>query len=332
MEKSWCLTDRISCSAVFLIAALACVWAVPAHADTYRPWPGDFLRMGVGARAMGMGNAYNAMEGDIFSSYYNPAGLASIHGKQLALSHRYMTMDRYFTHLALGGKIGPDASFAFSWIGAGTEEIQGRDLNGNRTGNLKDSRNSFGVSFSKNINRYVAIGITPKLSLWKLADDDARAFGADVGILVRPLECLNAAFVVRDINSRFTWESKRWGDVIGAADGQAMEKEDKFPLYYTFGAAWTGIGDRLVISGMVESVEDNPAGFDFGASYAVNRLFTVRGGVYNYTRTDGLDFGSVTGGFSLRVTGTIAFDYTFASDSVENDRLHLFSLLLSYEE
>ena len=83
---------------------------------------------------------------------------------------------------------------------------------------------------------------------------------------------------------------------------------------------------------MTESVEDNPTGFDFGASYAVNRMLAVRGGVYNYTRAGGLDYGSVTGGFSLRVTGTIGFDYTFASDSVENDRLHLFSLLLSYEE
>ncbi len=281
---------------------------------------------------MGMGNAYNAIEGDIFSSYYNPAGLAAISGKQMALSHRYMTMDRYFTHLALGGKIGPDAAFAFSWIGAGTEEIQGRDLNGNRTGNLKDSRNAFGVTFSKNINRYVAIGITPKLSLWKLADDDARAFGVDCGILLRPIEHLTAAFVVRDINSRFTWESKRWGDVIGAVDGQSMEKEDKFPMYYTVGAAWTGLDGKLVISGMTESVEDNPTGIDFGASYEVNRLFTVRGGIYNYSSADGLDYGSVTGGFSLRVTGTICFDYTFASDSVENDRLHLFSLLLSYEE
>lgn len=314
-----------------MIGALAAT-VQTASCESMRAWPGEFLRMGAGARAMAMGNAYSAVDGDIFSSYYNPAGLASLESRQFALSYRYMSMDRYFTHAVFASRIGPDAGFAISWLGAGTEDIQGRDLNGNPTGNLNDSRNSFGVTFAKGLGSRVSLGITPKLSLWKLADDDAKAFGFDIGVLVFPVESLSAAFVIRDINSRFTWESKRWNDVISDADGQPMEKVDKFPLFYTAGMAWKPIGDKLLLSAMVESVEDNPLGYDFGASFAYNNMFTLRAGVYNYTASGGLDYGSFTAGFSLQVTRTIAFDYAFASDTVENDRLHILSLVLTYGE
>lgn len=361
MEKSWCSTRRPNecfalagdpaeragapksamhstgnpvrgavCSAWIIVVLLATAGNAPC--EHWWAWPGDFLRMGAGARAMAMGNAYSAVDGDVFSSYYNPAGLASIGGRQIGLSYRYMSMDRYFTHLAFAGRIGPDAGFAFSWIGAGTDGIQGRDLNGNPTGNLKDSRNSFGVTFSKSIGSRLSVGVTPKLTLWKLAGEDAKAFGADIGVLVRPLESLSAAFVLRDMNSRFTWDSGRWSDTISGADGQPMEKDDKFPLCYTIGLAWKPLGDRFVLCAMTESVQDNPTGYDFGASWAYNRILTLRAGVYNYTTTDGLDYGSITAGFGLRVTGTIGFDYTFASDSIENDRLHLVSLVLTYGE
>jgi hypothetical protein len=301
-----------------------------APCEDMRAWPGDFLRMGVGARAMAMGNAYSAVDGDVFSAYYNPAGLASLEGRQIGLSYRYMSMDRHFTHLAFGSRIGPDAGFAFTWLGAGTDDIQGRDLSGNSTGNLKDSRNSFGVTFSKQAGPHISLGITPKVSLWNLGGENAKAFGFDLGVLVRPTESLSAAFVLRDINSRFTWESKRWADVIGDSDGQPMQKEDKFPVYYTLGLAWKPIKDKVVLSVMTESVQDNPTGFDFGASWAVNTIFTLRAGVYNYSSSEGLDYGSITGGFGLRVSQTIGFDYTFASDNIENDRIHLLSLVLTY--
>ena len=96
---------------------------------------------------LGMGNAYTAVPGDIYSAYFNPAGLSSMNARQLSISLRYLSMDRHFKDIIFGGPVGPDASFALSWINAGTDEIVGRDLNGNATGTLNDTRNVFGCYF-----------------------------------------------------------------------------------------------------------------------------------------------------------------------------------------
>ena len=38
----------------------------------------EFLAVGVGARALGMGNAFTAVTNDVTSGYWNPAGLLGV--------------------------------------------------------------------------------------------------------------------------------------------------------------------------------------------------------------------------------------------------------------
>jgi hypothetical protein len=48
---------------------------------------GDFLSVGAGARALGMGSAYSAIASDVTSAYWNPAGLAEISSFDIAYMH-----------------------------------------------------------------------------------------------------------------------------------------------------------------------------------------------------------------------------------------------------
>ena len=330
MIKLWFWTDRTIHFTVLALASCIILCAGAASADEYRPWTGEFMRIGAGARAMGMGNAYSAVDGDIYSSYFNPAGLSSIKERQMALSFRYLSMDRHFKHVVFGSKVGLDAGFALSWINAGTDDIVGRDLSGNPTGNIKDSRNAFAVSFAKQINKMVSVGLSAKTAVWKLAGEDAKAIGFDVGILFRPFDHFTAAFVTRDLNSRFTWKSGRWKSSIGNIEGQTIEKEDKFPLYYTAGVAYKTYKDKLLFASTLEFVEDNPYGINLGVSYVYNKTFTLRSGIYNYTTSDELESGSFTAGFTLRVTSSISADYAFVNDTMEIDTIHCISLVINY--
>jgi hypothetical protein len=328
VARSWYSIKRGLAAGV--IALCACAFS--ADGAEYKAWTGDFMRMGAGARTLAMGNAYTALEGDIYSSYFNPAGLAVMDNREFSFSYRYLSMDRKFRYIAYGSPVGPDAGFAITWLNAGTESIEGRDLNGRSTGLLKDDRNSFTVSFAKELNRWVSLGLNTKLAFWKLGGEDARAFGFDLGIIARPLSGLTTALVVRDINSRFTWKSGRWGEVISGSDGQSLEKEDAFPAFYTIGAAYHLLDDDLVFSGTVEIVEDNPPGLDLGAAYTWRDRFTFRTGIANYTGDDELDQGSYAAGFTVAVSQRLSVDYTFATDSVDDDSIHIFALHMSYGE
>ena len=334
MGKLWFLIDRPDrILIIFVVTVLTVILPGAAFSEEeYRAWPGEFLRMGAGARAMGMGNAYTAVEGDIYSSYFNPAGLAAMNERQLALSVRYLSMDRRFMHLGFGSKIGPDADFAISWIQSGTDDIIGRDLNGNPTGSLEDKRNAFSLTFSKSAGKWFSFGLNTKLALWKLGGEDAKAYGFDIGTIIHPLNKLAVSFVIRDINSRFTWKSKRWKKEISGADSQVLEKEDEFPAYFTLGIAYRTFKDKLLLSASLENVEDNPAGLNLGFSYDLKERLTLRTGLYNYTSSDELDSGSATFGFTLRITGTMDFDYAYVPDDFNNDSVHIISLLMNYGE
>lgn len=63
---------------------LSLLWAVPAGADKFA---GEFLRLGVGARALGMGEAFVAVADDASAAYWNPAGLVFLPQKQVLFMH-----------------------------------------------------------------------------------------------------------------------------------------------------------------------------------------------------------------------------------------------------
>jgi hypothetical protein len=54
----------------------------------------EFLKVGVGARAMGMGGAFVALANDATASYWNPAGLAQLREAEFSLVHKTSRSNR----------------------------------------------------------------------------------------------------------------------------------------------------------------------------------------------------------------------------------------------
>src|SRR5215813_10421582 len=76
----------------------------------------DILKIGVGARAIGMGEAYVAQADDVSSLYWNPAGLALMQERQASFMYDQMYQDLKFQNANIGiplenGAIGGSLSY-----------------------------------------------------------------------------------------------------------------------------------------------------------------------------------------------------------------------------
>src|ERR1700733_1844251 len=116
----------------FIACAAAAGLFVQSGGVSWASGPGttaaDILNIGVGARAIGMGEAYVAQADDVSSLYWNPAGLALMQERQASFSYDQMYQDLKYQNASIGiplenGAIGG----SLSYLGYG--DIQGFDQN-----------------------------------------------------------------------------------------------------------------------------------------------------------------------------------------------------------
>ena len=72
-----------------VISLLILLGAISLSAQTENASTGlAFLKLGVGGRAIGMGEAYSALSDDASGMYYNPAGISFGAGDEVTLMHK----------------------------------------------------------------------------------------------------------------------------------------------------------------------------------------------------------------------------------------------------
>ncbi|NUN69420.1 MAG: PorV/PorQ family protein [Bacteroidetes bacterium] len=70
-----------------VILVMMLMLPVPGTAQTFGKYAGEFMSIGIGGRALGMGSAYAAVVNDVTAGYWNPAGLVHMEYPQLTASH-----------------------------------------------------------------------------------------------------------------------------------------------------------------------------------------------------------------------------------------------------
>jgi len=191
-------------------------------------YAGEFLALGVGGRALGLGGAHVALASDVTSGYWNPAGLARITYPQIILMH-----DEQFGSLvnhdygAVAFPVGATTSLGFSLIRLGVDDIPdtrnaGVDINGNLTydpaqfSRVDPSRVSyfgaadwaFFFTYAKLESEDFSYGANIKLIRRQLGDHSANGIGVDVGVRYAPLENLLLGAAVQDVTTTFlAWDT-----------------------------------------------------------------------------------------------------------------------------
>jgi hypothetical protein len=184
-------------------------------------YAGEFMAIGVGGRALGLGGAYAALANDATAAYWNPAALTRINYPDIVVMHdeRFGSLINYdFASVAL--PYGPDASVALSVLRLGIEGIPDTrnawvDVNGN---GLFDDDNrpdydkityfnasdwALYLSYAIRSSEEFSYGANVKLIRRDLAEHGATGIGFDVGLLYSPLPDLDVALNAQDITT--TW-------------------------------------------------------------------------------------------------------------------------------
>ncbi len=176
---------------------------------------GDFLRNGVGARALGMGNAYVAMTDDATCGYFNPASLGILSERcintmyadkfNLGIEYSYFAVGIPLKNSKLGG-------FALSYIQQGVRDIEKStqlDINMRPiiSGSFDDIQSAVILSYGKLLKSNISAGGNVKFIRHKLDAHSADGFGMDVGVLYKKQK-LSAGMVIQDLtNTRISWDT-----------------------------------------------------------------------------------------------------------------------------
>lgn len=179
----------------------------------------EFLKIGVGARALGMSNAFIASADDVTSGYWNPAGLTRLNSdRQVSLMHsEYFAGIAAYDFAALATKLDDKSSLAFSFIRFGVDDIPNTTQLIDAEGNIDFARiSSFSAADYAGLISYarkspiegLSYGANVKI-IHRSVGDFAKAwgFGLDAGAQYQKNKWIFAA-MGRDITSTFNaWSS-----------------------------------------------------------------------------------------------------------------------------
>ena len=299
-------------------------------------YAGAFLRMGIGARAKALGDAYTALPSGSVVSLYNPAALTKLTNREATLSSSILPLDRRLDYVGFAMSLHPkvdedeqgagralDAGFALGWVHAGVNNIDGRDANGKHIGNFSNSENAFYFSFALSPHKMISVGLNAKVlyNRFPMLKDDNKAlsatgFGMDIGLLAAPINGLTLGLAVRDYSSKYSWNSEGLWD-------RATSTVDKFPRIFRAGAAYQVPGDWLLLVFDAEDSYDQDPRYHFGAEFKLNQVGALR---------LGWDHDALTAGFGVVVPKTkdrLVLNYAFWSEPSGAGTAHIFDLAIS---
>jgi len=294
------------------------IWLIPtpvwALGDGGRT-AADFLRIGFGARATGLGGAYSAIAEGADAAYWNPAGISRMESTgEVALGHISWYQDINIEYGAAALRVSDALSIGTSVAFLSYGSIDGYRADGPANAQLISAYDLIGgVCLSFRLSESIALGVTGKVINQKLDDINATGAAFDAGLTLH-----FGDFSMAAVASNF---------------GPALKFEDaseKLPSSGRLGLAWNPASSVLRLAVDLEQQQHGNMAVHSGAELDFAGQYYLRGGL-QITPGDqarGLGNGASVGG-GLRLGGT-AIDYAFTpGDQFSSVILHRLSVTFS---
>ncbi len=241
-------------------------------------------KLGVGARALGMGSAFVAVADDATAMIWNPAGLAQLDDTRLA----GMQTDLYGLGWITRRFVGASTSFSGIAVGVGVDQnviaYPADSVSG--TGAINWTESMFIGSVAANIMDVGLAGVNIKYYKGDVGSESATGFGLDVGLIINVGDMFSFGVNAIDLG----------GPTITWSDGVS----DTVSALYKAGMAVKLAEDRLVFAGDVGFEGGSVGDVHMGMEFKVIDELALRGGA---TFTDGFTDSYFSVGAGINVVG-----------------------------
>lgn len=159
------------------------------------------LRLGLGARPAGMGEAFSSLADDANAVTWNPAGLGKVAGAQAGFMHYLYLADMYFDHVNYSQNLMPGAGFgaAFTYYNFGT--FDKLDESGLNSGAFTPVTFVLTGGYGQNILPGLYVGLAAKILQEQIDADKYSALGADLGVQWQAPGEVKTAFVIQNLGT-----------------------------------------------------------------------------------------------------------------------------------
>ena len=260
------------------------------------------LRLGAGARSIGLGGAFTAIADDATATVWNPAGLGSAADLSFNISTQQLDLDRSHNFLALTKALGSAGSIGLAVTNAGVSGIEQYDANERYGGTFDYSTNAYSLSYGIGFGSF-GIGLTGRMLMDSFGADDSQSGfgGVDVGLMGHALHI--------DIGEEQvpTFHYGIVAKYLGAALG-----DDTVPMVVNVGLAYDlYMGNVVTFAADIEqefvNLDQSATSLKLGAEYTIltykSTGFSIRGGV-----RASRDVQNLFGGFGVNIGG-LQIDY-----------------------
>jgi hypothetical protein len=280
-------------------ALAALIFLLIASAGAVAGEPGTsgfvFLRLGNGARASGMGEAFTAVADDATSIYWNPAGLAAIDNVELNISHTEWMVDIHFEQISVANEMfGGAMGIGFTGLFYGDMERYGDYPSLTPDGTFSPYDFSLSLGYGKDILPNLAAGAAAKLIHSKIDFESATSWAVDLGVTHKSMiEGLTLAASLLNLGPQAKFVEEQFYPPFQARIGAA----------YLYNAPW--LKGELIGAADAVFPNDNDMKLHIGAEYNYERYLSVRAGYKANYNVQGL-----TMGLGLKYKN-LRFDYAF---------------------
>ena len=281
----------------------------------------QFLKIGAGARAIGMGGAYTGLSNDIYAIYYNPAGIANINqSAEVAFNHANWLADISYDYAAASINVPGMGVLFCSLTSLGVPQDKVRTFAyPEGDGRYWDASSlAIGVGFARQLTDRFSVGFQLKYVRESIWNSSANGFALDVGTYYKtPFNGLVIGASVTNFGSKMQLDGR---DILFNTDPNGntntgpnnvlskyqMDSYD-MPLTFRIGLGMDIVKSRYIrVTGDIDAIHpnDNTEYVNSGVELAFNEMFFLRAGYKSLFMRD------AEGGLTLGAG--INYDFTSA--------------------